>query len=390
MLRIYRFALGYLKIKVFGERPEGIINLCMKEGLSIWGIERFDDYIIISISTTDYLRLFSLRKNLAIKPRIKIIKKTGAWQCVRKVKNRFGVVVGICLFLALNIFLSTFIWDVKIVGNEEVDENTIIKLCSDSGLDIGVRKGSVDVGRLKQIIPLEIKGIAWSSVNVEGSFVTVNISESKESVKKDDTPSNIIASCDGVIKSIEVVKGEKTTEVGKVVVKGELLVSGVVNFGDKQKLVSGDGIVLAETHHKYVFNIGKTLGLSKVNGKKDNRNMLYFFGIKIPLYLKDVNSDYKSFVLENYLSLNGKRIPIGLISKAYIYEDSKIRYIGREEAEILALQKLSEAVRNEDIISVDNYEVIVVEHSENYMVTVKTICLENIGEKQIINTDSSS
>ena len=73
MLRIYRFALGYLKIKVFGERPEGIINLCMKEGLSIWGIERFDDYIIISISSTDYLRLFSLRKNLAIKPRIKII-----------------------------------------------------------------------------------------------------------------------------------------------------------------------------------------------------------------------------------------------------------------------------------------------------------------------------
>ena len=211
MLRIYRFALGYLKIKVFGERPEGIINLCMKEGLSIWGIERFDDYIIISISSTDYLRLFSLRKNLAIKPRIKIIKKTGALQCVRKVKNRLGIVVGICLFLALNIFLSTFIWDVNIVGNEGVDKNTIIKLCSDSGLDIGVRKSSVDVGRLKQIIPLEIKGIAWSSVNVEGSFVTVNISESKESVKKDDTPSNIIASCDGVIKSIEVVNGEKTT-----------------------------------------------------------------------------------------------------------------------------------------------------------------------------------
>ena len=118
--------------------------------------------------------------------------------------------------------------------------------------------------------------------------------------------------------------------------------------------------------------------------------MLDFFGIKIPLYLKDVNSDCKSFVLENYLSLNGKRIPIGLISKVYIYEDSKIRYIGREEAEILALQKLSEAVRNEDIISVDNYEVTVVEHSENYTVTVKTICLENIGEKQIINIDSSS
>ena len=61
-----------------------------------------------------------------------------------------------------------------------------------------------------------------------------------------------------MIKSIEVVNGEKTTEVGKVVVKGELLVSGVMNFGEKQKLVSGDGIVLAETHHKYVFNIGKT------------------------------------------------------------------------------------------------------------------------------------
>ena len=60
MLRIYRFFKGFVKIKVSGEKPECIINLCMSEGYSVWDIERGNDGLVISISANDYIKLFYL------------------------------------------------------------------------------------------------------------------------------------------------------------------------------------------------------------------------------------------------------------------------------------------------------------------------------------------
>ena len=109
MIRIYRFVKGYLKIKVFGEKPEIIINLCMNEGLSIWGVERKGDCIILTILSEDYLKLFSLRKSLTVKPKSRIISKCGLPFCIKRIKRRLGMVIGIAVFIALNIFLSSFI-----------------------------------------------------------------------------------------------------------------------------------------------------------------------------------------------------------------------------------------------------------------------------------------
>ena len=374
---------------MFGEKPEIIINLCMNEGLSIWGVERKGDCIILTILSEDYLKLFSLRKSLTVKPKSRIISKCGLPFCIKRIKRRLGIVIGIAVFIALNIFLSSFIWDIRIVGSENTDISSIVRICNENGLDIGTKKSYVDTNYLKQAIPLSISGISWASVNVEGSVVTVNFSESTESEKEEDAPSNIVASRDGVIKNMEVIKGAKIAETGKAVSKGDLLVSGITLIGENERYINAEGTIIAETHRKYVFKIDKSVESEIPNGKTKQRRVLRFFGFNIPLYLSEVSDTCKSYIKEDYLTFSLIKMPIGITSKTYLLTDKKNLSIDEKAAENLALQKLCDTIKDERIISVNSTELSVTENGESYHVTVKTVCYEDIGEKQTIIKDSS-
>jgi len=390
MLRIYRFFKGFVKIKVSGEKPECIINLCMSEGYSVWDIERGNDGLVISILANDYIKLFSLRKTLPVRVKIKMLEKRGASFTFRKIKKRSGIAAGIALFLSINILLSSYIWEVKVIGNENIDENSILSVCNDNGLDIGVKRKEVDLNKLKQTIPINVSGIAWTSVNIEGSVASVNISESTESEKKDDMPANIIASRDGVIESIKVIEGKKVTEVGKAVSKGELLVSGIIETEENQKFLEAEGIILAETHRRYVYEIDKNLVFQNANGNAERRSIFYFFGLKIPLYLSKVSGTSRSYITEKYVTVSESKIPIGIIRRTFSLTDTETLEINKDGAENLALQKLCEEARNDEIISLKSLEVSTNEKSESFCVTVKAVFLENIAEKQLIITDSNS
>ena len=139
---------------------------------------------------------------------------------------------------------------------------------------------------MKPDLILKCDGIAWCSFNVEGSVLTVDISEAKDSSKdKDIIPSNIIATTDGVIISAEVAKGTRIIENGQAVRKGDLLVSGAINYGEKTDFIQSEGTIIAETDRTFKKTVPFKFTEKVLTGKKRTLCVLDFFNLKIPLFL---------------------------------------------------------------------------------------------------------
>ncbi len=389
MIGIYRLIIGYIRIKISGERPESLINACFSESISIWKITRRKDSIILNISASDYIKIFHLRKKLPIRPRVKILEKHGIPFFIKKHHNRLGVVAGLAIFLLINFLLSSYIWNVEVVGNNRISSKEIVLACEKYGVITGTRASSIDSNVIKQNLPKELDDIAWASINIEGSVATINVSEAETSEDIDTGPSNIVASTDGYIKSLEVSSGIKMVQVGTSVRKGDLLVSGVIPFDSYEKNVKSNGIIIAETYKKASFNINKTVACRKANGRIKTRSVLDIFNIKLPLYLTGVNCESKSYIKEKHLKLFGKKLPIGYIEKNYILTDENYINIDSKQAENIALMMLCDSL-NENILSVDSTYCKVNEADNGFRVDIEYVCLENIAVQQPIASNSGS
>ncbi len=389
MISIYRFIIGYVRIKIFGERPESLINACFLEGITVWRIARKNDSIILSISASDFIRILQIRKKLVIRPSVKLLEKHGMPFFIKKHKNRTGILVGMVLFLFINLALSGYIWDIKITGNDSIDSAEILSACKKHGVIVGSRSNKIDVDSIKHNLPKDFENIAWASLNVEGSVATINVSEAKTSEVIDNAPSNIVASTDGYIRKMEVASGLKTVQVGTSVRKGDLLVSGMIPFESYDKYVKSKGIIIAETYKKVSYDIDKTVAFSRLTGQIKKRSILNIFNIRIPLYLTGVLGENKTYNTERSLNLFGKNIPIGYTVKNYIVAKKESISISSDQAESIALSMLCDSL-TENILKVESYKCKVRESEEGFRVDIEYVCLENIGVQQLIHIDSGS
>ena len=294
---------------VSGDCNENFINLCTKNGVSVWNIDRFRENLYINIFACDYHKIPKLRRLNKSKLKIKVNKKQGLPFIIRRYLSRPGLFVGFVLFLAINIFLSQFIWIIGVEGNEKIETEKIVEACSDLGINIGDKKDKIDTYNSKNELAIMFDDIAWASINVEGSRLTVNISEASNSKKEENIfARNIIASRDGVIKKIEVTSGVKNVVVNQAVRKGDLLVSGVVENLYQIRFVSATGKIIAETNRQQTLKLNKEMKIKNTHTYEDKRSVIKFFWLEIPTYLSGVNYSYEAKTLKNYLTLFGQEI----------------------------------------------------------------------------------
>ena len=279
---LLRYIFGFLRIRIDGEYPERFINLCKINGINLWNIIRIDDSIYANIEAKKFLHLRKFRKKSRVK--IKIIKKTGAYFLIRPYLKRKGIAVGVIIFFLLNVFLSQFIWNIEINGNKTIDNNTIIDNCRSIGIYEGILSKNIDTNDARLKLIMENNDISWASFIIEGSHLTVNILETEKTEKSDKTPGNLIASNDGIIEYIEISKGKPLVKRDQVVVKGQILSTGAIEYSDgTTHFVKSTGKVYAKTektldvnidyyvkiNFKGVVNLVDTLGGVTVDVPKD-------------------------------------------------------------------------------------------------------------------------
>lgn len=355
LIKFLRYILGYVKISINGEFPEKLLNIFLIKKVTVWEIKKYKNCIVLKLSINNFKKMRELRAKTQL--RIKILEKHGIIFIIKKYVKRIGIPIGVSIFLLTIYMFSLFIWNIEVVGNNNVETKKILKTCEELGVKNGSLISSIDSLLLREKLILSCDGIAWCSFNIEGSRLTVNISEISKN-NDENTPSNIVSQYDGIITEILVESGTPCVERGQVVQKGDILISGIVQEGNYNKFLRPRGVVKAEIIE--TVSVEGEFSGSKLqeSGKVKRKNVIEIFSLKIPLYLGKIKQPYHDKLIIKNFRLFGEKIPILKYQKSfYILENINFNYSREELLEILNIELQNQLKEKSEKIEVLNRSI---------------------------------
>lgn len=364
MLRIIRFFLGYITFSVSGSFPERFINLSANKGICLFDVKREEKYFRCSSLATEYNALINIAK--ITKNRLKLESEKGLPFITKKYKKRTGAILGVIAFLFVHFFLSLFIWDISVYGNKNIYEEEILSSIENLGVKNGTLKIYINPNLVENYILNEFPDIAWTSVNLIGNKIKIEIKEkdSAPRINKEEKLCNIKSSSDAQIVRMEIYKGTPEVKVGDAVTEGQILVNGVVEdaFGESKLLKAH-----AKIYAKVKKEIKEEIDLESIKevktNKKIKRKRLIFLNKNIPLSLVPVpKGNYKMDFKIKELKLFGSKLPIKLETEQWNkYKKEKV-FLIKEEAKKIALENIERReileLRDTEILDFKDYEKI--------------------------------
>lgn len=331
ILSVLRYILGYINFKACGGFADRFINLCTKQGISLWNVQNIGGEIYASTTLKGYLSIRSAAKKSGM--RVRCIEKKGLLFFLKNHKARVGILIGIIVSALIIAVLSQFVWSVSVVGNMTLDDDYILSEFEKEGVRVGVLSSKIDNKSAVQNVMSKIEKLSWASVNMKGSVVVIEVREKTDAPKMYDAskPTNVVASDDGVILSVDVLYGIEEVKPGSAVTKGDLLISGIVTHKDgTENVIHADGYVKALVKKQQYFSPNDFSVFALNNEKK--RSLLFFFGVKIPLGPK---CDGQFFTEHNSFVQNGETMmPLGIItqySASYNEDEAELNEASKEK-----------------------------------------------------------
>lgn len=340
MLFLYRFFCGVLQVEFFGTYTEKVLNLAAKNGITIWSARYVNQKIRCKITVKDFLKLPKILRKSGI--RVHIIKKWGFPFFIKKYNKRLGIFTGLVVFFLALYIMSLFMWVIDIEGNKTVTDNEILAVCDELGVRQGVLKSKIKSKAKAQELLLKMDGLAWSSFNLEGCKLTVNVTEVTKVDDEKGAATNLKAAADGTITHIDVKSGNCLVKVGDVVAKGDILVSGIIEREDGTDFVQSRGVIEAETKTQIELVQEYNYSVTMPTGEQKIKRVLDFFTLKIPLYLGGEMREYTSQNEVLQLKLLGQKLPIKIHTKRFNFTKTKRYNLTRADATALLEKSLKE------------------------------------------------
>lgn len=309
LLRLFYYIRGYVRISVSGSFPERFLNLCAAFGLHLWGVFREDGKINACCSAAAFLKMRRAAKKSGC--RIKIVKKTGLYFALRRLTRRRVLIFGTVIFAAALLLSSSFIWTVRVDGNENMTESEIKFLAESCGLKQGVVKYKVNTRKFEEAALLSEPRLAWIYPEVKGTVLYIHVREKTEFSPPEDVkaPCEVVARRSGVIEKITVKRGRALVKKGDTVTKGRVLITGdgylhadgsvTASFWvQKTKKLTGEKRVTRYTGRektRYTVKIGDFGMRLAFSGKKpfdeceiteSTKNLVIFGDIPLPVTVK--------------------------------------------------------------------------------------------------------
>lgn len=378
---INTYIKALIEVEAEGYFVERLINLCKINNVNIWDIEFVSDgKINFKMASKDFKKLKPYIKKSRCKVKIKS-KKGIYFSFFRYRKRRLAVYLAGMLLILFFVF-SSFIWNIEVVGNNNIDVQTIRQLISSKGVHTGKFKYSLSKGSLSDYIRANLYESAWVGVEIKGTTLFVTVKEKVISKEEDKTvPGDIVANKSAIITKIIAENGTAVYKTGSYINKGDIAIKGVIEsqyLEPEQVHASGilNGLVQYEfkKEYKYKEQIKEYTGKSRrgmgviINNKE--------FVVKcLPKEFKyDINIEAKkirvfgvdiSFVFNTYEEY---------ILKDIVNTKDTLVAKGEQDFNLFLNDILKETSKVED----KNIEIIETKDGIIYKVTINVE--ENIGE----------
>lgn len=317
-LAIFRYLMGNVRFQVSGNFPERFLNICAHRGLPIWGVSRKGGTFTACTRVSTYRHLRPAAKKAGV--RLRILRKKGLPFLLYRYRWRWGLAVGaVCFVLILGV-LGNFIWTIDVRGNETIDQQLILEQLAELGVRPGSYRPSLDARDIERQMMLRLDKIGWIAVNLRGSAAHVQIKERvlPPPIIDRSTPANVVAAADGQIVRMEVYAGQPLLKKGDTVLKGDVVVSGMVEEKDGDiQLVHARAKIMAEVVRELKVEVPYQQKSYNYRGLT-RRYALDSFGFELPLWVgRPPQQPYKLEKAAIQPNILGFHLPIKLVTRQY-------------------------------------------------------------------------
>ena len=258
LLSILKWSRGYVTVLLYGTSPERFMNLCRKKNILLWNMHTYGHYCICNVSVKGFKMLRPIARKTRTRPIIQ--KKTGMPFLMKRYRNRTGFLAGMMLCLFFLYYSSLFVWKITVEGQYTHTEEEITKFLKTREITVGTKISEINAALAEEEIRKEFDDIGWVSVEITGTRLYVHLAETNmpvESEQAELAASDIVASHDGIVRSIITRKGTPMVTEDTIVKKGDILVSGLLEIkGDNEEIVErktgvADADIMIETEYTY-------------------------------------------------------------------------------------------------------------------------------------------
>ncbi|HBF37249.1 MAG TPA: hypothetical protein DDW50_07995 [Firmicutes bacterium] len=250
--RLVSFFSGYLQLLVRGAHLEKFLNLLTSSGLYLWDVKRLGVEVMqIKVRAHAFLRIRRVARQTHTT--VKIYQKKG-WPFIRrKLVRRKIFWIGAISLIVFLVYLSSFVFIIKVNGFEDGERQQLLINLSRLGLKPGAPRRQLMQRKslIEREVMIHTPGAVWLGITIRGIVAEVQVVKRKNAPKAVDS-CDIVAAKDGVITKMVVIRGVPAVKEGDIVARGDLLISGVEwltnpETGELEKReVAASGIVTAK------------------------------------------------------------------------------------------------------------------------------------------------
>jgi similar to stage IV sporulation protein len=251
--RLWSLLAGYVIIRVKGSGLERLMNLAASRGVRLYDLHRVNPdvlYAQTSIGGFKALRSLARRLNCAVSIR----RRGGLPFLLASLGRRKALTAGVFLFLALLYALSSLVWFIRLTGAAPEHREELLAYLRSRGLQVGVPLSRLDRDQLAKDLLRRYPNLTWAGFEVHGTLVLVKVVEKTLVPLAELAPRHLVAARDGVVTEVLPLRGEPLVRVGDTVIRGQVLISGIVPLdqagpaagGGNAAPVSGFGHLRAE------------------------------------------------------------------------------------------------------------------------------------------------
>lgn len=378
VVRLLRSLFGYVDFMVEGRFPERFLNLAARKGLNLWRLNGKSGEITGSARKRDIPELeITAKKTMN---RLHTIREHGLPCLIAKYRQRSGLLVGAVLFALFCGYMSGFVWSISFELPDMINEYELRSLLREQGFCEGVRKKELDIDGIINRSAILDNRISWMTINITGTAAEIKVSPNlAKNIQKQDTArsSNMRSKADGTVTRVKVKNGTAMVKAGDGISKGQLLVSGVMEYNNGMTLiVDSDAEIYAKTARSVDLSIPKSTDVFVPAGNEVVKSDMTLFGAVVPLSAEDTPEGlYTKRSDRKQINLIGTVIPVYVNTEKWKEYKKTPAAIDRQQAESLLKNRLA------------FYEVFMLSETSDSRIIRKHTALSESSECFILHAD---